>query len=50
MTNGIPTGGVGRHATALDRVLPAVGGMDTVQRLAALSDGIFAVLANALHI
>src|ERR1700749_4324794 len=41
MTNGIPTGGMGRHATALDRVLPAVGGMDTVQRLAALSGSDF---------
>src|ERR1700744_6263057 len=41
MTNGIPTGGMGRHATALDRVLPAIGGMDTVQRLAALSGSDF---------
>ena len=41
MTNGIPTGGAGRPATALDRVLPAVGGMDTVHRLAALSGSDF---------
>src|ERR1700759_3336007 len=41
MTNGIPTGGMGRHATALDRLLPAVGGMDTVHRLAALSGSDF---------
>jgi hypothetical protein len=41
MTNGIPAGGAGRHATALDRVLPAIGGMDTVQRLAALSGSDF---------
>src|SRR6201992_3531987 len=41
MTNGIPTGGAGRPATALDRVLPAVAGRDTVHRLAALSGSDF---------
>jgi hypothetical protein len=41
MRNGIPTGVPGRHATALDRVLPAIGGMDTVQQLAALSGSDF---------
>jgi hypothetical protein len=41
MRNGIPTGDPGRHATALDRVLPAIGGMDTVQRLVALSGSDF---------
>ena len=45
MTNSIPTGGTtggaGRHAAALARVLPAVGGMDTVQRLAGLSGSDF---------
>jgi hypothetical protein len=41
MRNGIPAGGAGQHATALDRVLPAIGGMDTVQRLAALSGSDF---------
>jgi hypothetical protein len=34
-------GGASGHATALDRVLPAIGGMDTVQRLAALSGSDF---------
>jgi hypothetical protein len=45
MTNSIPTGGTtggaGRHAAALARVLPAIGGMDTVQRLAGLSGSDF---------
>ena len=45
MTNSIPTGGTtggpGRHAAALARVLPAIGGMATVQRLAALSGSDF---------
>ena len=41
MRNGIPAGGPGHPATALDRVLPAIGGMDTVQRLAALSGSDF---------
>ena len=45
MTNSIPTGGTtgaaDRHAAALDRVLPAIGGTDTVQRLAALSGSDF---------
>jgi hypothetical protein len=45
MTNSIPaggtTGGASRHPAALDRVLPAIGGMDTVQRLATLSSSDF---------
>ncbi len=45
MTNSIPTvgatRGADRHAAALDRVLPAIGGMDTVQRLAGLSGSDF---------
>jgi hypothetical protein len=45
MTNSIPTGGTtggaGRHAAALARVLPAIGGMDTVQQLAGLSGADF---------
>jgi hypothetical protein len=41
MTNSIPTGGAGRYPAAVDRVLPAIGGMDTIQRLAALSGSDF---------
>lgn len=41
MTNSIGTGGADRHAAALDRVLPAIGGIGTVQRLAALSGSDF---------
>ena len=41
MTNSIRTGGADRHAAALDRVLPAIGGIGTVQRLAALSGSDF---------
>jgi hypothetical protein len=41
MANSIPTGAAGRHAAALERVLPAIGGAGTVQQLAALSGSDF---------
>jgi hypothetical protein len=45
MTKPIPAGGTaggaGRHTAALERVLPAIGGMETVQQLAALSGSDF---------